>query len=153
MADRLKDDADLKLESLFRSQPVQDDGFFGRGGVTCTPSGFGCGAWQLPVAITIGTLIAAKPLLQLVNAIPKLLMIVPESVGSLNNLPLSSLPQKLDRHFWCDAVICRNDGWQDARRTDSRTRLRQETRFAHISILPGFSTTRVIVTTCGVVYI
>ena len=27
MAERLKDDADLKLDALFRSEPVQDDGF------------------------------------------------------------------------------------------------------------------------------
>jgi len=47
----------------------------------------------LPVAITVGTLIAAKPLLQLASAIPKLLMIVPDSMSGLDNLPLSSLPQ------------------------------------------------------------
>jgi len=47
----------------------------------------------MPVALTIGTLIAAKPLLQLASAIPKLLMIVPDSMSGLDNLPLSSLPQ------------------------------------------------------------
>jgi len=73
MADRLKDDTDLKLESLFRSQWVR--------------------RLALPVAITVGTLIAAKPLLQLASAIPKLLMIVPDSMSGLDNLPLSSLPQ------------------------------------------------------------
>jgi hypothetical protein len=92
MADRLKDNADLKLESLFRSQPVQDDGF-SVGVVSRVRRRIWVRRLAMPVAITIGTLIAAKPLLQLVNAIPKLLMIVPDSMGSLNNLPLSSLPQ------------------------------------------------------------
>lgn len=92
MADRLKDDEDLKLESLFRSQPVQDDSFSVRV-VSRVRRRIWVRRLAMPVAITIGTLIAAKPLLQLVNAIPKLLMIVPDSIGSLNNLPLSSLPQ------------------------------------------------------------
>ncbi len=92
MADRLKDDADLKLESLFRSQPVLDDGFSVKV-VARLRHRIWVRRLAMPVAITIGTLIAAKPLLQLASAIPKLLMIVPDSMGSLNNLPLSSLPQ------------------------------------------------------------
>jgi hypothetical protein len=99
MADRLKDDEDVKLESLFRSQPVQDAGFSVK-----VVSRVRRRIWVLrlamPVAITIGTLIAAKPLLQLASAIPKLLMIVPDNMGSLNTLGgslntlgLSSLPQ------------------------------------------------------------
>ena len=92
MADRLKDDTDLKLESLFRSQPVQDDGFSVKI-VSRVRRRIWVRRLALPVAITVGTLIAAKPLLQLASAIPKLLMIVPGSMSGLDNLPLSSLPQ------------------------------------------------------------
>jgi hypothetical protein len=92
MADRLKDDTDLKLESLFRSQPVQDDGFSVKV-VSRVRRRIWVRRLALPVAITVGTLIAAKPLLQLASAIPKLLMIVPDSMSGLDNLPLSSLPQ------------------------------------------------------------
>ena len=92
MADRLKDDTDLKLESLLRSQPVQDDGFSVKV-VSRVRRRIWVRRLALPVAITVGTLIAAKPLLQLASAIPKLLMIVPDSMSGLDNLPLSSLPQ------------------------------------------------------------
>ena len=92
MADRLKDAEDLKLESLFRSQPVQDDGF-SVNVVSRVRRRIWVRRLALPIAITIGTLIAAKPLLQLAGAVPKLLMIVPDRLGSLNNFPLTSLPQ------------------------------------------------------------
>jgi len=92
MADRLKDDADLKLESLFGSQPVLDDGFSVRV-VARIRRRIWVRRLALPVAITIGTFIAAKPLLQLASAIPKLLLIMPDSAASLSSLPFSSLPQ------------------------------------------------------------
>ena len=92
MVDRLKDAEDLKLESLFRLQPVQDDGF-SVNVVSRVRRRIWVRRLALPVAITIGTLIAAKPLLQLAGAVPKLLMIVPDSLSSLNSLPLTSLPQ------------------------------------------------------------
>ena len=92
MVDRLKDVEDLELESLFRSQPVQDDGF-SVNVVSRVRRRIWVRRLALPVAITIGTLISAKPLLQLAGAVPKLLMIVPDRLGSLNSLPLTSLPQ------------------------------------------------------------
>ena len=92
MADRLKDAEDLKLESLFRFKPVQDDGF-SVNVVSRVRRRIWVRRLALPVAITIGTLIAAKPLLQLAGAVPKLLMIVPDRLSGLNNLPLTSLPQ------------------------------------------------------------
>ena len=92
MADRLKDDADLKLESLFGSQSILDDGFSVRV-VARVRRRIWVRRLALPVAVTIGTLIAAKPLLQLTSAISKLLVIMPDNMGSLSNLPLSSLPQ------------------------------------------------------------
>ena len=92
MADRLKDAEDLKLESLFRSQPVRDNGF-SVNVVSRVRRRIWVRRLALPVAITIGTLIAAKPLLQLASAVPKLLMVVPDSMASVSNLQLSSLPQ------------------------------------------------------------
>ena len=92
MADRLKDAEDLKLESLFRSQPVRDNGF-SVNVVSRVRRRIWVRRLALPVAITIGTLIAAKPLLQLASAVPKMLMVVPDSMASVSNLQLSSLPQ------------------------------------------------------------
>jgi hypothetical protein len=47
----------------------------------------------LPAAITIGALIAARPLAQLVDVIPKLLNIVPGNIENLAGNALLSLPE------------------------------------------------------------
>jgi hypothetical protein len=81
MAERLKDDADKRLESLFRSEPVEDSGFS-----INVMKNVRRRIWvqrlSLPVAIAIGLAIAAKPILQLVGAIPNLMTVVPASLGS-----------------------------------------------------------------------
>jgi len=95
MAERLQDEADRKLESLFRSEPVRDDGF-SVNVVKRVRRKMWIQRLAMPVAITIGAVIAAKPLVQLATAIPNLLTAMPSSVGSVANIEgisLGSLPQ------------------------------------------------------------
>lgn len=97
MADRLKSKEDLMLESMFRSEPVRDDGFS-----VNVISGVRRRLWvrrfSIPIALIIGMAIGAKPLAQLAMTIPKLLAIVPESlkvsdnVSNLSFLQISNLP-------------------------------------------------------------
>ena len=72
MAERMKDEADAKLESLFGTGDVPDDGFSAR-----VMSGVRRRIWvrrlTLPIAIAIGLAISAKPLIQLVGILPGLL--------------------------------------------------------------------------------
>lgn len=81
MAERIMDEADKKLASLFRSEPVRDDGFS-----ISIMKRIRRQMWvqrlSLPVAMVLGLAIAAKPLLQLVSALPNLMTMVPASVGS-----------------------------------------------------------------------
>lgn len=89
LADRMKDEQDLKLEALFRSDAVNDDGFSERIMRRIR--------WQirvrrfaLPLAMTIGGLIAAKPAIDLLMLGSQLVTILPEE---LRTLPAHSLPQ------------------------------------------------------------
>ena len=92
MADKLRDEQDLKLEALFRSEPVADDGFSAR-----VMSRIRRRIWvrrlALPVAFAVGGGIALKPLLQLATAMPNLVDVVPAGLISLDHLPLDRLPQ------------------------------------------------------------
>jgi hypothetical protein len=92
MVERLKGSEDLKLEALFRSEPVQDDGFSAR-----VESRVRRRMWvqrlSLPVAFVIGAVIAAKPLMQLANLVPKVLGIVPQALGNIFDLQLDGMFQ------------------------------------------------------------
>ena len=92
MADRLKDDVDLKLEALFRYEPVQDDGFSARVLVRVRRQ-----MWvrrlSLPIAIAIGTVFAVKPLVQLTDSIPKIVGIVPQGLANIIDWPLDGMLQ------------------------------------------------------------
>ena len=92
MAERLKDKEDLKLEALFRSEPVRDDGFSAR-----IESRIRRQMWirrlSLPTAFVVGALIAAKPVMQLAGLVPKVVGIVPQGVLSSFDLSLSGLFQ------------------------------------------------------------
>ena len=95
MAERLQDEADKMLESLFRSEPVRDDGF-SVNVVKRVRRKMWIQRLSMPVAIAIGAAIAAKPLVQLATAIPNIVTSVPTSVGSVANIEgisLASLPQ------------------------------------------------------------
>jgi len=92
MAERLKDSEDLRLEALFRSDPVQDDGFSAR-----IISRVRRRSWvrrlSLPTAFAIGILIAAKPLMQLAGLVPKIVGIFPQSLMHSFDLPLAGFFQ------------------------------------------------------------
>ncbi len=89
MVDRLKDNEDKLLESLFRPDPVPDNGFSLK-----IVSEIKRRIWirrlTLPAAFVIGAAIAVKPLSQLAVTFSKLLTLIPTNVGSLS---LSNFPQ------------------------------------------------------------
>jgi hypothetical protein len=93
MADRMKDAEDMKLESLFASDTIADNGFSARIHKRIRRQ-----VWvrrlTLPTAVVVGGAIAAKPVIGLVAALPQLFSILPASVSSnLDLASTSSLPQ------------------------------------------------------------
>jgi len=92
MAERLKDSEDLKLEALFRSEPVLDDGF-SAGVVSRVRRRMWVRRLSLPTAFVAGVIIAAKPLTQLAILAPKLVNIVPQSLMSVFDLQLGGMIQ------------------------------------------------------------
>ena len=91
MADRLKDEVDRTLESLFRSEPVSDDGFSAQV-VSRVRQRMWIRRLALPVAFLVGAAISVKPLLQLFSTLPKLLEAVHGVELSLQQLPVTGLP-------------------------------------------------------------
>jgi hypothetical protein len=89
MAEKLKDAEDRLLESMFRSEPVADEGF-SRRVVSRIQRRLWIQRLALPVAMLVGGAIAIKPATQLVIAASKLLAIVPQ--GMLN-IPATWIPQ------------------------------------------------------------
>jgi len=92
MADRMKDAQDLKLESMFTSKAIADNGFSAR-----IQQRLRRQLWlrrlTLPIAVLIGGAIAIKPLVGFITALPKLFSVLPASVSSnLQQVPIS-IPQ------------------------------------------------------------
>ncbi len=92
MAERLKDSDDLKLEALFRSEPVQDDGFSARI-VSRVRRRMWVRRLSLPTAFVIGLAIAAKPLMQIADLIPRVVGIIPQGLTDIVDLPLEGMFQ------------------------------------------------------------
>ena len=92
MAERLKDSEDLKLEALFRSEPVSDDGFSATI-VSRVRRRMWVQRLSLPIAFVIGVIIAAKPLMQLAGLVPKVFGIVPQALGDIFDLQLEGMFQ------------------------------------------------------------
>jgi hypothetical protein len=88
-ADRMRDDTDLELEALFRSEAVNDDGFSDRV-IRRIRRQMRVRRFALPLAMLVGGAIAAKPAMDLVLVASRLVTVIPEDVLSL---PLESLPQ------------------------------------------------------------
>jgi hypothetical protein len=90
MADRLKDAEDLKLDALFRSDPVDDDGFSAR-----IESLVRRRQWvrrlTFPAAFVIGAAIAAKPVMQLASLVPEIFAVVPRGLLGKFELPIAGL--------------------------------------------------------------
>jgi hypothetical protein len=89
MVDRSKDSTDHLLESMFRSEPIADDGF-SRKVVSRVRRAMWVRRLALPIAMLIGAAIAAKPASELIQIVPRLLSLVPAEVTSV---PMNLLPQ------------------------------------------------------------
>ena len=92
MAEKLMDADDRLLESMFKSEPIADDGFSQRI-VTRIRRRIWVQRLALPLAMLIGIAIAIKPAAQLVLAASQLLTVVPEDVILL---PAEWLPKVQD---------------------------------------------------------
>lgn len=85
----MKDREDMKLEALFRSGTIRDDGFSERV-VRRIRRRVWIRRWTLPIAMAIGGLIAAKPAMELMSLLPVVLDLVPEPI---REMPAEWLPQ------------------------------------------------------------
>ncbi len=83
LVDRFKDNEDKLLESLFRSEPVLDNGF-SAGVMTRLNRRLWIRRLALPAAFLVGAVVAVKPLSQLVVTFSKLLTVIPADVGGLS---------------------------------------------------------------------
>ncbi len=92
MAERLKDSEDLKLEALFRSESVLDDGFSARI-VSRVRRSMWIRRLSLPTAFVAGVIIVAKPLTQLASLVPKLVSIVPQNLMGVFEFQLGGMFQ------------------------------------------------------------
>jgi len=89
MAERIKDEEDRLLESMFASPPVADDGFSIRV-VRRVSRRVWLRRLALPVAAIIGGIIAIKPLSGLVAALLSLSSLIPSDTISMAS---NSIPQ------------------------------------------------------------
>ena len=85
MAERIKDEQDRMLESMFASEPIADNGFSAR--IVNKVRRL-----TLPVASLIGALIAFKPLTQLVTLIAGLVQVIPQDVLDASSIVVPQLP-------------------------------------------------------------
>ena len=93
MVERMKDAEDLKLESLFASDAIADDGFSTR-----IEKRIRRQLWvrrlALPVALLVGGAIAVKPLANLLTALLRFVSILPDNVSdNFGSISTISLPQ------------------------------------------------------------
>ena len=92
MADKLKDAEDLKLEALFATEVVSDDGFSARIEKKIRQR-IMVQRFALPAAVLLGGAIAVKPMIALLTTLMQLFVISPEGLSNyLGNLTSSSLP-------------------------------------------------------------
>jgi len=92
MADKIKDELDLSLESMFGSEPIDDDGFSVRV-VSRVRRQMWVRRLSMPIALLAGSVIGAKPLMGLVGFVPKLLGSVPVESLVVESLPTFDVPQ------------------------------------------------------------
>ncbi len=88
MADHLKDNDDLALEALFASAPIADDGFSSRV-VRRLRRRTWARRLTMPLAVFLGSTIAAGPLAELIGNLGTLLDALPVNVSTL---PVDALP-------------------------------------------------------------
>lgn len=88
MAERMKDKDELRLEALFRSESIADDGFSQRV-LRRLRRRMWVRRLVLPTALVVGGLVAFKPASELVAALFKLLDVLPKDLTAA--LPSASL--------------------------------------------------------------
>ena len=91
MAERIKDEQDRMLESMFASEPVADNGFSVRV-VKKVRRRIWLRRLTLPTATLVGALIAFKPLTQLVTVIAGLTQMIPQDVVDTSALVVPQRP-------------------------------------------------------------
>lgn len=89
MADKLKDAEDRLLESVFRAEPIADDGFSDRV-ITRIRRRIWVHRLALPVATLMGAALAFKPAMELVGVMLPLTSLIPAELASR---PLEFLPE------------------------------------------------------------
>ena len=92
MVEKMKDAEDRKLEAMFASESVRDDGFSARIEKRIHRRIL-IQRFALPIAVLIGGAIAAKPVIGLLTGIMQLFVITPDGLSNyIGNLASSSLP-------------------------------------------------------------
>jgi hypothetical protein len=91
MAERIKDDTDRMLDSMFASDPIADDGFSARI-VRKVRRRMWLRRLTLPAATLIGGLIAFKPMTELVRLVAGLTTLIPEDVMRASSVIVPQLP-------------------------------------------------------------
>ena len=89
MVDKTSDTEDRLLESLFRAEPIADDGFSARV-VSRVRRGIWFRRLAVPVAAVIGGAIAIRPATELIATLVQLYGLVPAEIVAL---PMKFLPQ------------------------------------------------------------
>ncbi|HZD54553.1 MAG TPA: hypothetical protein VE175_16005 [Woeseiaceae bacterium] len=83
----MKDEEDRKLEALFRSPAIADDGFSERV-LQRLRRRTRVRRWTLPIAASIGGLIALKPALEILSLLPMLTSVMPQKLSFVPSHPL-----------------------------------------------------------------
>ena len=91
MAERIKDEQDRMLESLFASEPIADNGFSTRV-VRQVRRRIWLRRLTLPTATLVGALVAFKPLAQLVTVVAGLSRMIPQDVLGVSAIVVPQLP-------------------------------------------------------------
>jgi hypothetical protein len=88
----MKDAQDLKLEALFASSPIADDGFSARIEKRIRRRSL-VRQFAMPVAVLLGGIVALKPMIELVSGILRFLTLSSGELGAqLSGLTASSVP-------------------------------------------------------------
>ena len=91
MAERMKDKEDLKLEAMFRSDPVRDDGFSATV-LKRVRRRMWVRRLSLPVAVVLGLAISVQPLMQIVGVAAGFVESLFGMTLSVDQLPVGGLP-------------------------------------------------------------
>lgn len=96
MVDRIKDSEELRLEALFRSDPLPDNDFSTKV-MTRVRRQIWTRRLTMPIALVLGGLIALKPATEIVSSMSKVMNLLPASLTSVSldfpSVPVDSMPQ------------------------------------------------------------